>query len=152
MAPSIDLARVAGCTCLRLRRATRLATRLYDQALEPAHLTINQFGLLAHLYGAREAGQGSLAIGVLAERLGTDPTTLNRNLKPLLAQGLVDDQLDPADRRVRRLALAARGAARLREAAPLWQAAQSRLETALGREPTLALNGLLDLSSARLAG
>ena len=47
-----DFRRIMECTCMRMRRATRRVTQLYDRALEPAGLTVNQFGLLAYLHGA----------------------------------------------------------------------------------------------------
>jgi MarR family len=85
-----------------------------------------------------------------AERMGLDPTTLNRNLKPLEAQGFVADTADPTDRRVRVLQITHKGANKLGETVPFWRQAQARVEKALGSEATLALNALLDLSSAKL--
>ena len=66
----IDIQAVMGCTCLKLRKASRHITQIYDHALSSSALTVNQFGLLAWLYGARQAGRPGLAIGVLGERLG----------------------------------------------------------------------------------
>ena len=80
----IDIRAIAQCSCLRLRRTTRRVTQIYDRLLEPAGLTVNQFGLLARLYGANLRRE-ILPIGTLAERVGMDPTTLNRSLKPLEA-------------------------------------------------------------------
>src|SRR5580692_4033045 len=72
------------CTCSQLRRAGRQVTQLYDRALEPAGLTIGQFGLLAYLSTAGAENPGGIAIGALADARGMDPTTLTRNLKPLV--------------------------------------------------------------------
>ena len=47
-----ELRKIMGCTCMRMRRATRRVTQLYDHALEPSGLTVSQFGLLAYLLGA----------------------------------------------------------------------------------------------------
>ena len=148
----VNVIEIAGCTCLRLRRATRRVTQIYDRFLEPAGLTSNQIGLLTHLYGASRSARAALPIGVLAERVGMDPTTLNRNLKPLEAQGLVEDAADPEDGRVRAILITREGTTRLQKAVPFWRQAQTHLESALGKEATLALNGLLDLSSAKLSG
>ena len=82
---------VLNCTCSRLRRAGRGVTQLYDQALEPAGLTIGQFGLLAHLATIAAGEGGGIAIGTLAHARGMDPTTLTRNLKPLVAKGWIED-------------------------------------------------------------
>ena len=80
-----------------------------------------------------------------------DPTTLNRNLKPLEAKALVGNAADPADRRVRTVLITEKGQAKLQKAVPFWRRAQAQVEEALGAEAALALNGLLDLSSAKLS-
>src|SRR4051812_39261828 len=84
MAERIEIPAVAGCTCMRLRRASRRITQIYDELLAPAGLTVTQFGLLANLRAC------ALSIGALASRLGMDPTTLTRNLRPLQARGLAE--------------------------------------------------------------
>ena len=145
-----DVREVAQCSCLRLRRITRRVTQLYDRYLEPAGLTVNQFGLLARLYGASLRSE-TLAISALAERVGMDPTTLNRSLKPLESAGLVANGSDPADQRVRAVLITARGRARLSAALPAWRKAQAHIDAALGIDAAVALNGLLELSYARLA-
>src|SRR5215470_19445660 len=134
MADPIDLRDVSRCSCLAVRRIARQLTQAYDRALEPAALTVNQFGLLAKLYGASNGGRAGVRIGALAERLGMHPTTLNRDLKPLRAQGLVADAIDASDRRARALVISATGRTRLRKAIPHWRRAQARLEAALGGE------------------
>src|SRR5271169_552259 len=131
-----EIQEVMGCTCLRIRRATRRISQIYDQSLAPAGLTVNQFGLLSHLYGASLAGAAGFSIGALAERLGADPTTLNRTLKPLREKGLARDCLDPGDARVRVIQLTERGRREIVKALPLWRQAQGRLEKSLGAKPT----------------
>jgi DNA-binding MarR family transcriptional regulator len=150
MADTIDIREVSGCTCLRARRIARQLTQAYDGALESVGLTVNQFGLLAKLYGAMQAGRPGLSIGALADRVGMHPTTLNRDLKPLRAQGLVGDLVDTSDRRVRLVIVTRKGVAKLRRAIPLWRRAQKRLEQELGAEVARALNDMLDLASTRL--
>jgi len=145
----VDIREVAGCTCLRLRRVAREATRLYDTLIAPTGLTGAQFGLLAQLYGAQLRASG-LSKTALAERVGVDQSTLTRNLKPLAAAGLVQSVPDPADRRVHLLTITDAGRARLTQAAPLWQQAQAVLIEQVGQEAVLALNGLLELTSKRV--
>jgi len=77
---------------------------------------------------------------------------LNRDLKPLRAQGLVADAIDASDRRVRALTITGKGRARLRKAVPFWRAAQKRLEAALGADVARRLNEALDRAVARLQG
>jgi|SRR5215469_45709 len=150
MADSIDLGEVSGCTCLRVRRVARQLTQAYDGALAAAALTVNQFGLLAKLLGATRGGRSGVPVGALADRVGMHPTTLNRDLKPLRAQGLVADTADPGDRRVRAVTITRKGRARLRKAVPHWRRAQRRLEAALGAARTQALNEMLEEAAARL--
>ena len=150
MADRIDLREVSGCACLRARRIARQLTQAYDHALAPAALTVNQFGLLAKLHGASRGGRTGVRIGALAERLGMHPTTLNRDLKPLRAQGLVADTADPGDRRARALLITGKGRTRLRKAIPFWRRAQARLEGALGAELARSFSDVLDSAAAKL--
>ena len=133
-----------------MRRATRRVTQRYDHALEPTGLTASQFGLLGYLHGASSAPAHASSIGAIAEWLGMDPTTLNRNLKPLLAKGMVKNATDPADGRVRIVRVTEKGLRTLREALPRWRDAQADVEKAIGSKSTSELNRLLDLSSAKL--
>ena len=151
MPDAIDIQEVSSCTCLRVRRAARHLTRLYDGALKPVGITANQLGLLAKLLGASKRGQGGLSIGALAERVGMHPSTLNRDLKPLKTLGLVADSADPDDRRMRVLRITKKGESTLRQAVPSWRRAQAQVQDVLGHEVMLSLNALLDLASAKLA-
>ena len=128
----------------------RQLTQTYDRALESVGLTVNQFGVLAKLYGATRGGRKGVPIGALAERLGMHPTTLNRDLKPLMAQKLIADTVDASDRRVRALIVTGKGREKLRRAIPFWRGAQKRLEAALGRNVARALNDILDLAATKL--
>jgi DNA-binding MarR family transcriptional regulator len=136
---------IGNCTCSRLRRAGRRVTQLYDHWLEPAGVTIGQFGLLAHL-----AGQDGVAIGALAEARGMDPTTLTRNLKPLVQHGWIVDARDTRDRRVRTVEITAKGREKFRAALPLWERADAQLESELGATTVAALNALLEVSIERV--
>jgi DNA-binding MarR family transcriptional regulator len=139
-----------GCPCLGIRRATRRITQLYDHVLAPSGLTTNQFGQLAHLLAADLAGTGGLSIGTMADRLGMDPTTLNRSLKPLEAKGLVRDLPCGSDGRVRTLKISEKGKRTLQMALPFWRQARNQVEKALGATELAALSELLDLATARI--
>jgi DNA-binding MarR family transcriptional regulator len=136
---------IASCTCLRLRKATRRVTQIYDQMLEPSGLTIAQFSLLARLLVQKE-----ISIGELAEALVTDPTTLTRNIKPLNERGLLLIVYDAEDRRRRLVTLTKEGRALIPVAYPLWRKAQAHLASLLGGNETALLNKALDRSLARL--
>jgi DNA-binding MarR family transcriptional regulator len=63
----------------------------------------------------------------LADLLGTERTTLTRNLRPLLARGYVATE-PGADRRVRTLHVTERGVQSAVAAFPFWRKAQRELE------------------------
>jgi len=148
MSENSDIARPAtpGCTCLRIRKASRRVSQIYDQYLEPYGLTITQYGLLAHL-----ATLDGVSIGALAERLIMDPTTLTRNLRPLERTGFVTLGPDPRDRRARCLHLTATGQDTLAKAKPAWLKAQRHIDDAIGPAETPVLNAALDHVLERLA-
>jgi DNA-binding MarR family transcriptional regulator len=135
-----------GCSCLRLRKAARRVSQLYDKALQPWGLTVTQYGLLGHI-GALDG----VGVGALAGKLVMDPTTLTRNLKPLLEHGHVVLAPDPRDRRARRLYLSEAGRRAFQRAKPAWARAQLSLERALGEEDAPILNAVLDRVLERLA-
>ena len=131
---------------MRLRKATRRVSQIYDRHLEAAGLTITQYGLLAYL-----AATGETTIGALAEKLAMDPTTLTRNLRPLIRQGLVTHESDRRDRRVRCVNLSVAGREAFDAARPLWRAAQNQITAVIGDVETSALHNQLDQVLARLA-
>ena len=145
MDDTVAMTEIAGCTCLRLRKAARRATQIYDRHLEPSGLTITQFGVLAHLYG-----RDGVTIGTLADMLVMDPTTLTRNLRPLIGRDLVALRPGDDDRRTRVARLTAAGRRALTEAVPFWQQAQQQVTRLLGSGIAAALNGTLDESLERL--
>jgi len=151
MSDPIDLNEISGCTCLRARRAARQLSRLYDSALEPAGVTVNQLGVLAKLLGATLRSPNGISVGALAERIGMHPSTLNRDLKPLKKRGFVGDARDPNDRRARAVFITKKGQSKVREAMPAWRRAQAQVQETLGHEVVLSLNALLDVAYAKVA-
>ena len=143
--PISDPSRPQGCTCFRLRRASRRMTQVYDAHLAACGLTLTQYSLLANLGRLQSPGMHELA-----EAIGMDRTSLTRTLKPLMAQGLIA-VAGGADRRRKRLTLTAAGEARRAAARPLWQAAQDAVEQRLGPAMVAELHRLLDSGYERLA-
>jgi len=134
------------CTCLRLRKATRRLSQIYDRHLAQCGLSVSQYGLLAQL-----KAEPGISIGALAERLIMDPTTLTRGIRPLEQRGLVAVRRDDEDRRTRRLALTPEGLQLHALARPLWAGAQREVERIYGAAETRALHGALDLLLERCA-
>lgn len=125
------------CIGMHVRRASRIITQIYDEALRPLGLQLNQFTLLASIKLL-----GSTAITRLAEGLFMDQTTLTRNLKPLEKRGLI--VITPGeDRRVRVVCLTQEGHMLLDSALPLWEKAQNRITEKFGAQQTQELLSIL---------
>ena len=137
---------LAACACANLRKAARVVTQAYDKALKPTGLRATQFTVLATL-----ATEGNAPLTRLAEALVMDRTTLTRNLKPLVRQGLIKIAHEE-DERVRRVGLTEPGERAFAAARPLWAAAQRRLRESLGAERRSALLGDLGATVAAARG
>jgi DNA-binding MarR family transcriptional regulator len=114
------------CACQNLRRASRVITRLYDQALGKAGLEITQFGLLTALHATGEANQKRLSAG-----FAMDSTTLTRTLALMVKQGWVHVRRGK-DRRQRVFSLTRAGRQQMADAQPHWRLAERRLRQGLG--------------------
>ena len=134
------------CTCLRLRKASRRVSQIYDRYLASFGLTVTQYGVLGHVVSF-----DGISIGALAEKLFMDPTTLTRNLSPLQRLNLVVVKPDRHDRRSRRLHVTPSGRKAFARAKPGWSRAQRHIERALGEVETPALNATLDRVLEKLA-
>src|SRR5688572_3661210 len=101
------------CVCFRVRRASRVITRMYDAVLAEVGLKATQLTLLC----AIELRQ-DLNMGELGEVMGIEQSTLTRNLQFLESQALV--QAKPGDdKRERFLVVTDKGKALLKRAYPL---------------------------------
>jgi DNA-binding MarR family transcriptional regulator len=137
-----DLRECLSCSCFAVRRAARAITQHYDRLLRPTGLRATQFGLLVVL-----ELEGPLPLSRAAARLGMERTTLTRNLRPLVASGLVREGEDD-DRRVRMLALTRQGIAQVHAALPRWREAQRSIAARLGAPVIQALS----LAAGRATG
>ena len=135
----------AECTCFRVRGAARRMTQIYSRHLASTGLKISQFSLLGFV-----AARGPITIGQLSELLATDRTTLTRNLRPLLATGVIE-RAEASDKRRHELVATPAGRALFKRALPLWAAAEQEVRTAMGAKLTADLHGALDRSMEKLA-
>ena len=125
------------CTCYRLRRADRRLSRLYEAALAGTGVTIVQFSVFAELERA-----GGLGISALAERLGTDRTTMTRTLDRMEGLGWVAvEKAD--DARLQRHAVTEVGRAVFRDAWRGWRRTETAIARAMGGERLALLWQLL---------
>lgn len=127
----------AACLATRVRQLSRIITRVYDDAMRPLGITASQYTLLAQL--AARDGITAVEIG---HELDIEKSTLSRNLKRLLALGLIIMD-PPAGRRGRGLHLTPKGQGMLRDAFPIWQNAQAHATTVMGADSRSTLDGLL---------
>lgn len=142
-----DIAETTSATCLatRVRQLSRIITRLYDDAMRPLGITASQYTLLAQL--ASRDGITAVEIG---HELDIEKSTLSRNLKRLLALGMIIMD-PPAGRRGRGLHLTPKGQVVLKDAYPVWQAAQARTVAVMGVETRSKLDDLLRLAEKMIA-
>lgn len=134
-----DPATPHGCSNFRLRQADRVVSRFYDNHLLPrTGLKTSQYSLLSHI-----AALAPVQPAVLAQHMGLEPSTLTRNLQPLIVQGWV--LMGPgADARSRLLSLTAEGLAKRNEAKRAWKAAQLGFNERIGAERVAQLHALLE--------
>ena len=135
----------AECTCFRMRGAARRVSQIYSRHLAPTGLKISQFSLLAFV-----TARGPLGITALSELLSTDRTTLTRNLRPLLASGVIE-RAEAGDKRRHELVATAAGRTLFKRALPLWAAAEEEVRAAMGIKLTADLHGALERSMDKLA-
>jgi len=133
------------CLCIEVRSAAQTLTRLYDQALIPAGITVTQLSQLNAIYQLSEP-----TVSQLSKAIGLDRSTLGRNIRLLESMQLLTSQIGQ-DARTRTLRLTKKGMAALKGAAPLWASVQSRLTQKLGTEKReLLLELMADLASTDL--
>ena len=132
-----------GCTCFKLRKLTRAMSRVYDQHMASVGLKTTQYSVL------KNAAQEALPVAELAERLGTERTTLTRNLKPLIEAQWVTLEAG-ADSRQRIVTITDAGRAKVKEAYVAWRAAQDALEKLLGTAAVRTLHAQLDATLNQL--
>lgn len=124
----MDLARDMGrtCVCFNMRKATRFITQFYDRSLRSTGLRVTQLTLMTAI---RVLGPTSFKR--LSEAVGMDQTTLSRNVSLLEKKGLVE--LEPGeDHRARKILLTRLGHEALKQAYPLWKAAQAEMVSKIG--------------------
>lgn len=119
------------CLATRVRRLSRVVTRLFDAALRPLGLTPAQLTLLVVL-----ERRGPAVASVVARTLDVDKSTLSRNLRRMVAAGWVSERSDGP---LKSLELTRAGRDLLSAAHPPWRRAQERARNLLGARVADAL-------------
>ena len=110
------------CAAIRTRKAARIVSRYYDEALRPLGIKNTQLSLLV----AIKMGTPD-SISAFANLMGIERTTLTRNLQLLGKKGLIE--VGPEGyRRARAMRLLPLGQSILEKSLPLWQQAQDVIE------------------------
>ena len=138
------LAAPRGCTNLKLRQLSRRVTRHYDAIVSASGLKNTQYSLLSHVVVL-----GPIQLSALAAEMQLDPSTLTRNLQPLIARGWLAWEAGD-DARSRRVVATPDGRALRTEAQRAWKRAQLSLNERLGSERVVRLHALLDECMALL--
>jgi DNA-binding MarR family transcriptional regulator len=126
------------CHATSLRKATRRISQLYDAVLAPCGLRSTQRSILMQV-----ARNQAPAVTELATILVIDRSALAQNLKPLEREGLISVDVDPEDKRSRRIRLTQLGLDKLLESQALWEQAQQCFENSLGQQQACELRELL---------
>jgi DNA-binding MarR family transcriptional regulator len=116
------------CVAYNLGKAYKVVNRLYEEELREVGLTNSQFAVLVTL-----ARYGEMSSHALAEKLGSDPSTVSRNMDLLERRKLVKEQIDKQDRRVRLYTITEEAEETLNAGIRRWKRAQRRALRALGR-------------------
>ena len=116
----------------------------YDRALAQVSLGAKQYNLLSQIQQVEPVTHRSLAAS-----MALDPSTLGRNLQPLLAQQWVAVR-PGADARTKLVSLTETGKAKLAEGHVQWQRANAQVGELLGAELTAGLHRVADRCLPRL--
>lgn len=109
------------CPGYHLGKAYKKVTRIFEEEFRSSDLTLPQFAVLVNT-GITETATGT----EIAERLGSDLSTISRTMEIVVRRGLVEQQR-AADRRVRVYRLTAQGREVLRDALKKWRRAKRRV-------------------------
>jgi DNA-binding MarR family transcriptional regulator len=133
----MDLNHPLNCLTFNLQRASRNLVRGFEAAAKESGLTAPQFATLSLL-----AAYGQVQVTQLADLLGTERTTLTRNLDLLARKGWIEE-VAAEDARLHLWSLTPLGRERLGAAIPVWQKYQAGLVERLSSTDAEALLAIL---------
>jgi DNA-binding MarR family transcriptional regulator len=133
-----------GCTNLKLRQLTRVMANHYDAVVGACGLKGTQYSLLSHVVKL-----GPLRPVDLAAVMKVSPSTLSRNLQPLM-DGHWIERIPASDGRGHCVQATDAGRVKREEAKALWRQAQEQVNQALGLQGVANLHAMLDECMARM--
>lgn len=123
-----ELAEVlATCASFNLRKASRIVSQAFDESLSGTGLKSTQITVLLVL-----AVNGPLQMSDLADELVLTPSTLSRNLKPLVRDGFI--KLTRAVPRGKIAQITELGLTTVETAKPMWLTAQTQFLDQIGED------------------
>jgi DNA-binding MarR family transcriptional regulator len=128
------------CVLMRTRLISRVITGIHDEKLRPFGIGSAQFALLVVIYQIEPATRAKIGRSQHQDR-----STLTRNLKVILAEGLAEEiqyqvgARSRPDGRSRPIVLTKAGKDLLRKAEPAWRAAEAQAKALLGKDGVFAV-------------
>ncbi|MEL6552175.1 MAG: MarR family winged helix-turn-helix transcriptional regulator [Cyanobacteria bacterium J06621_11] len=111
------------CVARRLRQVNRTITRLYDEALRPHGLTVNQLNILAVIISEKQIRPGQLG-----QALGMEKSTVSRTVDRMVRKDWL--KVAPGeDSRTQLLTVTPKGRKLLLSVTPVWDQLQAGVLT-----------------------
>lgn len=130
------------CVARRLRQVNRTITRLYDEALRPYGLTVNQLNILAVIISKTQIRPGQLG-----QALGMEKSTVSRTVDRMASKGWLKIAAGK-DSRTQLLSVTLKGQQLLLSVTPIWDALQAGVLTANSGDNILQMLALSDEPTA----
>lgn len=125
------------CIAMRVRRLNRVVTKIYDDSLRPLGLRTAQQTILVAISLMKIPTPTDIE-----RRLSLEKSTVSRNVDRMHRRGWVAF-VPGEDGRSHHLKLTAKGVKLLRESTAVWQVAQKKVASLLGKEGVTALSRIL---------
>jgi len=133
------------CADTKLRRMTRVVTQCYDAELGRVGLSTTRYWLLTEVLA-----HGPLRPCDLAKAMSLSPSTLTRNLKPLVSTGWLNLGAG-IDGRTRSVCITTAGRAKCAEGLPHWNGAQARVHRLIGSQNVRSMQVLVEDCLTRMS-
>ena len=135
------------CIAVRIRLLNRIVTNIYDSALSPFGVKLNQISILVFVHLSGEVGYDALC-----RRLKMEKSTASRNIERMKRKGWLKI-VTVKEERIKLLRLTPAGEILLASVQEAWEDAQEKARILLGEEGTEALcniaNGIWKKDRAR---
>jgi DNA-binding MarR family transcriptional regulator len=124
------------CIAVRIRLLNRMITNIYDSALSPFGIKLNQISILVFIHLAGEVGYDALC-----RRLKMEKSTASRNIERMKKKGWLKIVTVRAERR-KFLKITPAGEELLGKVQEVWEDAQEKALSLLGEEGAEVLCGI----------